>query len=360
MIQEICREPPRIYSYSDLRNCSGMGGDLSTDLYSQPFATSEFGGNFATSFLGTVQSVQTDLGITYGGTLLATAGNTSTTILTLTGSLSTVPVPILVKSTNTLAIGAGAQFSISFDGGSTFAMTGVTPAVATPVPLTGAGAGLSMTWAAGTSVTNDTWNATDSAWADQSGTGNHFSQPGVTQQPIITVGVNGKPGLLFDGVNDTLDCSTLSFVAPATTPIFRALVARALSWTASDILIGSLLILTQGWQQFTGSPQIRTFNPGAGITATGLPVGTFGAIDGAFTGSVADYLRLGSGSSVTGTSSGNSAGNGVQLGNANSNAGSYANIEVLSLLHATQIPSAGRVAAWRAAVASFYGGSVAI
>ena len=199
-----------------------------------------FNGNFASLFTpGTVlQSVQTDLGLTYGGTPLATAGNTSTTVLTLSGTLATVPVPIWAKSTNSASIGAGATFNIYYDGlGVTPAMTGVAPTAGVGVALTGAGAGLTLTWAAGTSVNNDSWKATCSAWADQSSNLFHYTQAGVTAQPLVGLGLNGFPALLFDGVNDSLNNNAFTLPTPGTTPTSVLLVARVDSHVLNSAVV---------------------------------------------------------------------------------------------------------------------------
>ncbi len=161
--------------------------------------------NFATLFPGAYQVVQTDLGLTYGGTTKASNG--AGPIGTLSGTLTTVPVPILFKCTTGGVIGSGAVFSAYYDGGTVAVMTGITPNVDVPIALTGAGTGLSHSWGAGTAVLNDTWTATCSALADQSGNGKHNSQAATGKQPILTLGLNNKPGLQFDGVDDYLQNS---------------------------------------------------------------------------------------------------------------------------------------------------------
>lgn len=328
----------------------GIGGVMSGRRLFQ--AQSGFSGNFASLFtsVNVLQSVQTDLGLTYGGTPLPTAGNISTTALTLTGALATVGVPIWAKSTNTLAIGAGAAFNIYYDGtGTTPAMVGVVPVAATPVPLTGAGNGLSLTWSAGTSVTNDTWKATCAALADQSAAAKHYSQAGATLQPLIATGLNGKPSLSFDGVNDVIN-STLTLPAPGTTPTYLAGVWRLNNFAGSAVLIGdpstNMLIGCGG-----ASPQQALFNGSlTGVTAA-LPIGTFGANEALFSNSAADFLQVGSGAAATGATAGNAA-------SGNRSIGANIQVEIFSLIYLNALPSPAQRAAFRAAVTAWYGAAV--
>jgi len=48
-----------------------------------------------------------------------------------------------------------------------------------------------------------------SAWADQSGNGNHATQGTAANQPLyVSSGINGRPTVRFDGVNDVLSTTT--------------------------------------------------------------------------------------------------------------------------------------------------------
>lgn len=170
---------------------------------------SDFNGNIASLFPGAYQVLQSDRGLTYGGTMLPNAGNTSTATMALTGSLATAPVPIWIK----LNIG-GLSADIYYDGlGVTPAMTGVSISAGVPLALTGAGTGLSITPSVGTLILNDVWKATAAALADQSGNGNDQAQATATRQPVIGIGLNGKVELIGDGVDDYLTNAT--FQPPA-------------------------------------------------------------------------------------------------------------------------------------------------
>lgn len=327
------------------------GGGVSIPGDAAAIAAASFAGNFASLFPGAYGVWQTDSGFTYGGTPLVTSGNTSTTVLTLTGSLATVPVPILAKATNTLAIGAGATFNIYYDDGTTPAMTGITPAVNTPVALTGAGAGLFLAWAAGTSVTNNSWKATCAALADQTANGNAHAQATASLQPVVTVGLNGKPGLLFDGVDDLLDAATLNLPAPSVTPWSAFLVFRLASFTAfanPRILSGisSSVDILFGNGSAGGS---NIFASGFGPTSPKPSSNAiYYALDFSFTNSTADYLRVGNSAAVTGVSSGSSAPTGRRIGGGGA---TFSNMELLMIAYAP--PQSAT--AWRAAVNSAAG-----
>lgn len=228
--------------------------------------TGKFSGNFASILSGAYQVIQSDLGLTYGSTPLANSTNTSTTVLSLTGSLSTAPVPIWFKATNSAAVGAGAQFNVYYDGtGTTPAMTGVTPSVGVAVPLTGAATGLSNTWAAGNGVANDIWKATSAANADQSGNGVHATQGTLGAQPVIGIGVNGRVSLIFDGIDDFM---TSTFGALPTDVQVDVVMKCDFTGTNTRVLIGgnsnSCLI-----GNLIASDHAAMYMGGGGVSATG-------------------------------------------------------------------------------------------
>ena len=322
-------------------------------------SSSGFNGNFASLFTGVLQSVQSDLGLTYGGTPLATAGNTSTTVLTLSGTLGTVPVPIWAKATNTLSIGSGAQFSIYYDGtGTTAAMTGVTPTAGVGVALTGAGTGLTLTWGAGASVTNDSWKATCSALADQSGNAVHASQATPSAQPLVATGLNGVASLLFDGANQFLSY-TLALPAPGTTPTFFWAVWRYMSvqattrcFTGDTPGTGMLFYLPAS----ASSPQLYN---GSGVNAAAGPTaGAWGRAEALFSNSAGDYAKWGA-TKATGANAGNT----VPSANrriADANGANKLDMELLAFVTMNSLPGAPTLAAASAAATAKYGGSVAV
>lgn len=273
--------------------------------------------------------LQSDLGLTYGGTLLANAGNTSTTVLTLTGSLATTPVPLWAVATNTLAIGAGAAFNIYVDGlGVTPLMSGVVPAAGAPIPLNGAASGLSLTWSVGTSVITDGWKATCAGLADQTANGKDAIQVGVTRQPVITRGLNGKPGLQFDGVNDVLTSTVGTLLAG----IHLALIVgrvTALASGANSIIGGDGFFGTI----YQNTP--TTFTEYNNVAANAV---TFSALTnqrwaGVYHNGASDSLRIGSTPIVTGGSAGAGNGNNRHIGATGTVPGQFGFLEVFAVIY---------------------------
>jgi len=129
----------------------------------------------------------------------ADAGNSSSVAFALTGATPAVPVPIWIRIT---APGVG---NVYYDGlGVTPAMVGVTIVDSVNIVLTGAGLGMAITPGVGSQVAGDTWKATCSGLADQTPNGRNAVQLTPAFQPIITTGLNGKVGILFDGIDDLL------------------------------------------------------------------------------------------------------------------------------------------------------------
>ena len=271
---------------------------------------------------------QTDFGLTYGSVMKPTAGNSSATIVQISGAIAGVPVPVWVKATNSLGVGTGGTFDVYFDGlGVTPAIVGLLPVGGATIALTGAGAGLGLTWTANTSVANDTWKATCAALADQSGNGFHYSQPVSGRQPIVTAGLNGKPGLLFDGGDDYLQATIVGLALPYQ-PI---IVARHLNPTTPS------------------APLIGTANGSAGVLYTGgagsvilAYAGSFGSsvpftstaptrFSYTFTNSAADTVRAGAASN-SGTSAFSNVDANVAIGG-NLGFAQFGNIEVFAVIY---------------------------
>lgn len=256
-----------------------------------------FNGNFASLFPGAYQVVQTDLGLTYGGTMLPTAGNTSTATMALSGTLTTAPVPIWIRLT-----GGGGTADIYYDGlGVTPAMSGVLVVATIPIVLTGAAAGLSITPSVGTLVNADTWKATCSALADQSGNGLHYAQAVATKQPVITAGLNGKVGLLFDGVDDFLQSTLVTAISYKIWAVLRTFAVGAqctyfgpATAGVSGIVYSSTGSSATNVQQYNGS----IANPGT------FALNTPFRLESGFTNTTASYLRLGGGAPITGQNAG--------------------------------------------------------
>jgi len=315
-----------------------------------------FNGSFASLFPGAYQVLQSDRGLTYGGTPLAAAGNTSTTVLTLTGTLATAPVPIRVKATNTAAVGS-ATFDISLDGGASFSSIGTPPTAGVPAPLTGAATGLSLTWSAGNSVINDTWNATAAASADQSGNAKDFTQANPAKQMVVTVGLNGKAALLWDGVDDVYN-SALTMPA---NPVFDWKVWRKVTEPSGISLhCGGIAGLSHVLNCPGVATTLSTFASGGGNTVN-ITLNQWMRTEAYFSNSASDYTKAGSGAPVSGTNAGAAATTaGYQIGNCVNVAGRFSNMELLIHALMPYLPSAGQLAAANAAVSTYYAGLVAI
>lgn len=323
-----------------------------------------FNGNFAQFWAAQVGSAnvlqvfQSDLGLTYGATPLA--AGTTPPVGTLTGTIAGSFVPLLFTCTNAAAIGSGALFSLSVDGGGSTIMTGINPAVGVPVALTGAASGLSMAWAAGTAALDNTWKGTSAGLADQQ-TGNtihNYTQATSAQQPIVTVGLNGHCGVATDGVDDSL-VSTLDLPAPGTSAWFFAGVYRVLSIPGATAYLftdaagmGGLFVgaATKNTAQFNGS----TANTNAGSNG-----GAWGRLEAAFGNTVADYTRFGA-TTVTGTSAGNNDPAASQRIGGRGGASNPVNAEFLTGAYLLGLPSAASLAAFSAAVTQYYGATVVV
>ncbi len=251
--------------------------------------------NFAALFPGAYQVVQTDLGLTYGGTLLDTGG--AGPVITLTGTLNAglTPVPIWVKCTLGGALGVW-TFAVYYDGtGTTPAMTGTSSGV--PIPLSGAGAGLTLNFAAGVATLNNIWKATCSALADQSGNGLHYSQANAAKQPVIGAGPNGKPELIFDAVDDTMS-STLVTASPFKLwMIFRAAVnGGGCAYCGESVLLYCL----------TGDPSagVTQYAGSAFANSTAMGISTYTRVTASYTNSTSDSMLVGASAPTTGQNAG--------------------------------------------------------
>lgn len=310
----------------------------------------DFSGNFASLFPGAYQVVQTDRGLTYGGTMLATG--TAPPVVGLTGSTTAMPKPIRITTTAG-ALGV-ATYALSLDGGATTAQSGAT-AASVPIALL---PGLSATFAALPAFIGDeVYLATCAALADQSGNVLDYSQVAGGSQPLITVGLNGIAGIANPTIGAAKFMSSPFAMPSTTTPMMCLAVCRALSWTVNARLLGDATNANHcAILQLNGaSPALMQYDSVAGNVSTDLAINAFGAVEAKWNNSTADYIRCGSGTAQTGISCSNAgAGTGRQLfATLSVNFGAY---EVLAVIHTPPVSSA----AFRAAVASKYGGAVAV
>ncbi len=278
--------------------------------------------HFASLFPGAFQVLQTDLGLSYGAAMLPNAGNTSSAGMALSGSIVGVPIPVWIT-----VVDSSGHANIYFDGlGVTPAMAGVTAVSGVPIALSGAGAGLSITPSAGGIFPGSTWKATCAGWLDQSGHGNDATQPAQTRQPVITKGLNGKPGLLFDGVDDYLQSlvgSLLSF------PYQIVIVGRFLNTAlAAQPLVGGFA--AAGTIYIPSGAQVSTYNGSA--VAFALPSTTAPTrFSATFTNSTSDSLIAGA-ASATGTNAGPTMQPQHQIA-ANTDFAQFGNVEIFTVTY---------------------------
>jgi len=285
-----------------------------------------FNGQYASIFPGAYLVAQTDLGLAYSGTLRPNPGNGGTAGFNLSGSFVGPRVPITVVNVDVTPV----IFNVYFDGGSVPAMTNVNFGVGIATPLTGAGAGISLTRTAGVVGFEDYWQATASVFPDQSGNGMHFIQSTDASRPIVTPGLNGKPGLLFDGVNDFMTSNVNTLLTAF--PFELLIVGRFLQPAASNQCLVGANALTMA--VFMNAPnQIRQYCGGGGnlLTFSSNAPTRFAAT---FTDSAADRLQAGAAFS-TGTNAGSNppatAGSATLLGAFPITSG-IGNIEIFAII----------------------------
>lgn len=251
-----------------------------------------FDGNFAALVPGAYQVIQSDRGITYGGSMRAGAGSTSTATMNLTGAVATTPVPVWLR------LSSGTTADIYYDGaGLVPAMAGVPVAANVPTVLTGAGTGLSITPSPGTFIAGDTWRATCAALADQTAGAKHYSQAVVTRQPLVGPGLNGKPSLRFAGAHKMT--AALTTPTSGNTPLSIYLAFSPTSMGGQAIYTGCDSSCTL--YSATGNVnQLILYPPPTSTIATTLtqaPTRVLGTWAG---GSITDSLKVGSSPVVTG------------------------------------------------------------
>lgn len=152
---------------------------------------------YATRY-GLVLWTRADMGITLGSTLRATG--TTPPAWTLSGSSTAQVQPHFEIDSVAGGTGLGqATYKWSMDGGATYGATGVTTAAGpTALGVTG----LSVAQAAGPYNIDNKWDATVSAWADQSGNANHATQATASRQPLFSLaGFGGVAGLEFNATH---------------------------------------------------------------------------------------------------------------------------------------------------------------
>lgn len=250
-----------------------------------------FDGNFATVFPGAIQVLQSDKGLQYGAVMRADPGNTSGVAFALTGATPAVPVPIWIRVT-----GAGVG-NVYYDGlGVTPAMVGVTITDSVPIILTGAALGMAITPGVGSQVAGNTWRATCSQLADQSGNGWHATQLLPGNQFEVGAGFNGRACLVGSAAQGTVLRHSLLLPDPAVTPFYYYAVLRTTPTTFA-VVAGST-----GRRGELGAffDNYQTYSGAGGTLLTPIPVAVLARVYARWSASVNDSIKAGSGPTVTG------------------------------------------------------------
>jgi hypothetical protein len=290
-----------------------------------------FDGNLAALFPGAYQVLQSDRGLQYGAVMRADAGNTSSVAFALTGATPAVPVPIWIRGVT------GTTANIYYDGlGITPAMSGVAVMDSVNIVLTGAGAGMAITPGVGSLVPGNTWRATCSQLADQSGNGNPATQLTPAQQPIVALGLNGKVELIGDGVDDLLN-----------SPAFLPPVGAMLYLVYRQLTSASFKYLTDGGGTgnrravFANFASTEAYN-GLSLIGGTLPLNTYGRTWAIYNGA-ASSVKVGANPIASGDAGSNVSGPGRTIMCAG-NETSHANMGLFALIWAppgpTTIPDA--------------------
>lgn len=150
-----------------------------------------------------------------------------------------------------------------------------------------------------------------SAWADQSGNGNHASQATGDKQPLwVDAARNGNAVIRFDGVDDRL--TTVAFACAQ--PLTILALVRQIAWTAGDRIWDGLPQDRALLGQVTATPTLKMYAGTAFVADnTDLAVGTYGVISQVYNGA-ASAQRINSGTDTTGNPGATGITNGLSIG----------------------------------------------
>lgn len=249
-----------------------------------------------------LRALQTDFGVTMGGTPLANGA--SPPAVTLTGSIAGVAAFRTEIQTTGARGTATFRYGALNDGTtSTWIETGVTTAAT--YNAIGPLSGLVLNFPSGTYTNDNVYQGTCSAWADQKN-GASAAQANAAKQPLILYSATTRRFFLrFDGVDDNLVESTLDLPAPGTTNAFWHAVMVQRTWAASRGAFSAAT--TTGFMQFTGNvstPNMQQYDGTLANTNSGASLGSLVRAEVLYTNSASDRVKIG-GTNVAGTVAGN-------------------------------------------------------
>jgi hypothetical protein len=190
-----------------------------------------------------------------------------------------------------------------------------------------------------------------SSWGDTTANARNAIQATGAKQPLVTAGVDSRPGILFDGSDDFLNTAGFALPAPGTTPFWIGLVFRVISWTSGRYIIGDSNGVAGTIYQSALTPEARGY-AGVNGPVSSKALGTWECSEIYFSNTTADYFKRGSSAAVTGTVFGNSVGVNRVIGNGGASNTLATNVEFLHIIYVLS-PTPTETARWRANVAQW-------
>lgn len=147
-----------------------------------------------------------------------------------------------------------------------------------------------------------------SRWNDFSGNNNHLIQATNSKRPgYRTSQVNGKPAIVFDGVDDVLQAS-FTLNQPAT----YLFIVNQITWTINKALMDGYSGEQEVFQGSAATPQIALYAGTSAAVNTNLTVGTYALVIATFNGASSE-LQVNNTTATTGNAGAQNPG-GLTLG----------------------------------------------
>jgi hypothetical protein len=195
-----------------------------------------------------------------------------------------------------------------------------------------------------------------SAWADQSGAGNHYTQGTGAAQPAYTASdatLNNQPSVLFDGSDDFMASSFDPPTPGAGVVTYVWLIAKSITWTSNDVIYGTQAVGNCTVFQGGASPQYAMFGSGGANVNGACTLGNWARIGAAFSSSTSDVIRVIS-TNVTGGNAGAQNSSSSEIGHGADLLG-FCNFRLAELFVANRAPTGPEATALDAYVTSRYG-----